>query len=186
MGVIATLGACSTPDPNERVTGSGGSLVKYSSAQVSVDLTDSERAALAGMRDHAVMGVSRDQVLTAVGAALKESGYAPVNVDTDTALVEGSRSEVLVEKWRQVMRGVLKARLGMMPAKPDHQYTSALVSVRSAPNGKGVIVRARFDNTVWDSNGDARTKTVIARADYDAFFEKIDAALRGGTASIQR
>ncbi|MFM0591459.1 MULTISPECIES: hypothetical protein [Paraburkholderia] len=185
VGVVASLAACSTPDPNQRVTGSGGTLVKYSSAQVSVDLTATERNALAGMRDRSFVGASSERALTAVAAALKASGYAPVTVEADTALVEGGRSEVLVQKWRELVRGVLKARLGGLPAKPDHQYTAALVSVRPAVSGPGVIVRARFDNTVWDSNGDARTKTVLAREDYDAFFTKVDAALRGNAAPLR-
>lgn len=184
MGVVVSLGACSTPDPNQRVTGSGGTLVKYSSAQVSVDLTETERNALAGMRDHSFASASRERVLTAVAAALKASGYAPVTVETDTALVEGGRSEVLVQKWRELVRGVLKSKIGSLPAKPDHQYTAALVSVRPAVGGPGLIVRARFDNTVWDSNGDARTKTVLAREDYDAFFVKVEAALRDGAAPL--
>ncbi|SOF00553.1 hypothetical protein SAMN05446635_8610 [Burkholderia sp. OK233] len=119
-GVVAMLGACTTPDPNERVTGSGGTAVKYSSRQVSVDLTDSERNALAAMRDRSFPGSTREQALTAVAAALKSSGYAPVTVETDTALVEAGRAEVLVPKWREVLRGVLKTRIGMLPAKPDH------------------------------------------------------------------
>ncbi|ASL47381.1 hypothetical protein bAD24_III08295 [Burkholderia sp. AD24] len=184
-GVVASVGACSTPDPNQRVTGSGGTLVKYSSAQVSVDLTETERNALAGMRDHHFADASSERVLTAVAAALKANGYAPVTVEADTALVEGGRSEVLVQKWREVVRGVLKSRLGALPAKPDHQYTTALVSVRPAVSGPGVIVRARFDKTVWDSNGDARTKTVLAREDYEAFFTRVDAALRDGAAPLR-
>lgn len=184
-GVVVMLGACKAPDPNERVTGSGGTTVKYSSRQVSVDLTDSERTALAAMRDRSFPGATREKVLTAVAAALKSGGYAPVTVDTDTALVEAGRSEVLVPKWREVLRGVLKTRIGMLPAKPDHQYTAALVSVRAAEGGRGVVVRARFDNTVWDSNGDARTKTVLAREDYDAFFGKVGEALNGAVAPRQ-
>lgn len=185
LGVVATLGACATPDPNERVTGAGGTAVKYSSRQVSVDLTGSERNALAAMRDHDLPGASRAQALAAVASALKASGYAPVTVDADTALIEGGRSEVLVPKWREVLRGVLKTRTGMLPAKPDHQYTAALVSVRPAADGQGVVVRARFDNTVWDSNGDARTKTVLARDAYDGFFARVDAALHGSVAPLQ-
>ncbi|NPT47211.1 hypothetical protein GNZ12_39180 [Paraburkholderia sp. 1N] len=64
-------------------------------------------------------------------------------------------------KWREVLRGVLKTSIGMLPAE----------------GGQGVVVRARFDDTVWDSNGDARTKTVLARDEYDAFFGKVGEAL---------
>ncbi|WP_258167664.1 hypothetical protein [Paraburkholderia sp. BL21I4N1] len=159
--------------------------MKYSSAQVSVDLTATERDALAGMRDHSFAGASSERALAAVAAALKASGYAPVTVDADTALVEGGRSEVLVPKWREVVRGVLKSKIGSLPAKPDHQYTTALVSVRPPVSGSGVIVRARFDNTVWDSNGDARSKTVLAREDYDAFFSKVEAALHDSPAPFR-
>lgn len=98
--------------------------------------------------------------------------------EADTGLVQAGRSEVLVPKWREVLRGVLKTKLGMLPARPDHQYTTALISVRPAADGQGAQVRVRFDNTVWDSNGDSKTQTVVEQAAYDAFFTRLAEALK--------
>ncbi|HTD05547.1 MAG TPA: hypothetical protein VK751_17225, partial [Undibacterium sp.] len=100
----------------------------------------------------------------------------------DTGLVEGGRSEVLVSKSRELLRGVLSAKIGLLPAKPDHQYTAALVSARRSANGSGVTLRVRFDNTVWDSSGNSKTKTVVAREAYDSFFSHIEEALNASTA----
>lgn len=75
------------------------------------------------------------------------------------------------------MRGLLKNYSGMFPAKPDHERISAVVAVKAGADGQTTLVRARFDSTVWDSNGDARTKTVLQRDVYEGFFTVVDAAL---------
>lgn len=168
--------ACSGPPANERVTGRGGTLVRYSSRQVSVDLTNTEQQSLRTMRDRTYANHPSD-VLHAVGKALSDMGYAPVSVDNETGLVEAGHSETLVPKWRQLMRGLLKNYSGMFPAKPDHERISAVVAVKAGADGQTTLVRARFDRTVWDSNGDARTKTVLQRDVYEGFFTVVDAAL---------
>jgi len=176
-GVLATLllflTACSTPDPNERVTGSGGTAVKYSSRQTTVDLTAGEQSTFAAIRDRGFPNVSVAQALRTVGSALTANGYGPLTIENDTGLVQGARGEVLVPKWREVLRGVLKTRVGFLPAKPDHQNTTALVTVTPSTTGPGVVVRVRFDNTVWDSGGDAKTKTVLTKETYDDFFARV-------------
>lgn len=178
--MLIMLAACGTTPSNERVTGSGGTGLRYSSRQVTVDLTDSERHTLATLRDRAYPDTTPERAIKAVAAVLGADGYAPVTTETDTGLVQAGRSEVLVPTWREVLRGVLKTKLGMLPAKPDHQYTAALISVRAAADGQGALVRARFDNTVWDSNGDSKTQTVVDRTAYDAFFTRLAEALRPG------
>jgi hypothetical protein len=181
-GALVFVAGCANgakdQDANERVTGSGGKMVRYSSRQVTVDLTPAEQSELNQVRERGFPDATPAHALQAVAAALKASGYAPVTTDTPAAIVEGGRSEVLIAKWREVLRGVLKSKVGMLPAKPDHQYTTALVSVRADGQG-GATVRARFDNTVWDSNGDSQSKTVIAPSMYDDFFKLVSRALAG-------
>lgn len=178
-GALAFVAGCANDqDSNERVTGSGGKMVRYSSRQVTVDLTPAERSVLEQVRERGFAGATPASALQAVAAALKASGYAPVTTDTSAAIVEGGRSEVLIAKWREVLRGVLKSKVGMLPAKPDHQYTTALVSVRVDGRG-GATVRTRFDNTVWDSNGDSQSKTIVAPSAYEDFFKLVSRALAG-------
>lgn len=179
VGALLVLGACADPNPNERVTGSAGKAVRYSSRQVTVDLTADERNALDKIRDRAYPDATAPQALGAVVAALKAGGYAPVSSEADTGIAQGGHSETLIPKWREVLRGVVKSRFGLLPARPDHEYTTALVSVRPAEHGRGVVVRARFDSTVYDSNGDSKTKTVIKPSAYDEFFSLTARALSG-------
>ncbi|MCQ4384201.1 hypothetical protein NO136_20250, partial [Clostridioides difficile] len=75
---------------------------------------------------------------------------APVTVDRDSGLVEAGRSETLIPKWRQLLRGALKARIGMLPVKPEHERVAAIVTVRAGQqahvaDAQVAIVRARFD-----------------------------------------
>ena len=130
-GIILILVACSGPPPNERETGSGGTLVRYSSRQVSVDLTDAEQQSLRAMRDRTYTNIAPDRALSAVAKALTELGYAPVSVDNETGLVEAWLSDTLVPKWRQLLRGALKNYTGMFPAKPDHERVSAVIAVKA-------------------------------------------------------
>ncbi|CAH2771313.1 MAG: hypothetical protein CBARDCOR_1452 [uncultured Caballeronia sp.] len=39
--------------------------------------------------------------------------------------------------------------------------------------GPGVLVRVRFDNTVWDSGSDSKTKIVLTKETYDDFFSRV-------------
>lgn len=175
VGATLLLAACA--QPNERETGSGGTLVRYSSRQVSVDLTEAEQRSLQSMRDRTFANAAPNNVLDAVAKALEELGYAPVSVDKETGLVEAGRSATLVPKWRELLRGALKSYTGMFPAKPDHERIAAIVTVRSGAGEQSALVRARFDRTVWDSNGDARKKTVLQREVYDGFFANVEKAL---------
>jgi hypothetical protein len=176
---MAVLGGCTTPPANEHETGSGGTLVRYSSRQVSVDLTDAQREALAQLRDHVYTGAPQGPVVDAVAAALSTQGYTPLSVDHDTGIVEAERNVVLVPKWREVVRGVLKSKLGALPAKPDHERMAVIAAVRAVDGTNGTLVRVRFDRTVWDSNGDSRTETVVQRDLYEGFFAGVDQSMRG-------
>ena len=170
------LSACSGAKPEQEVTGTGGTLVKYSSSQVLIHLTQDERSALARYDEREFPGAVPSSALNAVCQALTASGYESLNTEADTGLVEAGRSEVLVPKSRQLLRGLLATKIGVLPAKPDHQYTAALVSIRPAGHA-GVLIRVRLKNTVWDSKGDAKTMTVVAREAYDSLFSRIQDAL---------
>ncbi|RQS31688.1 hypothetical protein DIE03_13485 [Burkholderia sp. Bp8992] len=174
-GLLALTGCAAKPQ-NERQIGSGGSLLRYSSSQTEVDLTDNEQQTLRMMTDRRYAGATQARALDAVAAVLRAQGYAPVTVDRDTGLIEGGRSDTLIPKWRQLLRGALKAKIGGLPAKPDHERVNAVVSVR-VTLARDVIVRARFDRTVWDSNGDSRMKTVVEPDYYQTFFSAMDEAM---------
>lgn len=152
--------------------------MRYSSRQVSVDLTDEQRETLRQLRDRRYAGTQQARVLDAISKTLTQQGYAPVSVDADTGMVEAERNTVLVPKWRQIARGILKSRIGGLPAKPDHERMAAIIAVRTVDGRQDFLVRVRFDRTVWDSNGDARTETVLQKDVYDGFFSALDVAVR--------
>lgn len=181
-GLFAALTGCATKPENERQIGNGGSLVRYSSSQTEVDLTDTEQQTLRMLSDRRYADATQARALDAVAGVLRAQGYAPVTVDRDSGLVEAGRSETLIPKWRQLLRGALKARIGMLPVKPDHERVAAIVTVRAGQqahvaDAHVAIVRARFDRTVWDSAGDSRTKTVMEPEYYQAFFTEVDKAM---------
>ncbi|EMN5130861.1 hypothetical protein RVV79_003988 [Burkholderia contaminans] len=175
-GLLALLAGCASKPENERQIGSGGSLVRYSSSQTEVDLSESEQQTLHMMTDRRYAGATQGRVLDAVAGVLRAQGYAPVMVDRDSGLIEGGRSDTLISKWRQLLRGALKARIGGLPAKPDHERIAAVVTVRVTA-ARDAIVRARFDRTVWDSNGDSRMKTIVEPDYYQTFFGAMDKAM---------
>ncbi|WP_256991493.1 hypothetical protein [Burkholderia sp. AU6039] len=175
-GLLALLAGCASKPENERQIGSGGSLVRYSSSQTEVDLSESEQQTLRMMTDRRYAGATQGRALDAVAGVLRAQGFAPVTVDRDSGLIEGGRSDTLIPKWRQLLRGALKARIGGLPAKPDHERIAAVVTVRVTA-ARDAIVRARFDRTVWDSNGDSRMKTIVEPDYYQTFFSAIDKAM---------
>jgi hypothetical protein len=162
---------------NEQITGSGGKLLRYSSSQVIVDLSEQERADLNRLRDQVFQQSSAAAVLAAAAAALKALGYGTVAVDPDFHLVEGQHDQALVSKGREILRGILKSKMGL-PGKPDHKSTQALIAVRPLAADAGVKVRVRFRSTTWDSNGDSRTKTDTDAATYEEFFSGLKKALQ--------
>lgn len=174
--LLAVQTACASKPENERRIGSGGSLVRYSSSQTEVDLTESEQQTLRMLTDRRYAGTTQGRALDAAAGVLRAQGYTPVTVDRDAGLIEGGRSDTLIPKWRQLLRGVLKARIGGLPAKPDHERVAAVVTVRVTA-ARDAIVRARFDRTVWDSNGDSRMKTVVEPDYYRTFFGAMDKAM---------
>ncbi|MBV8657729.1 MAG: hypothetical protein JO142_07900 [Burkholderiales bacterium] len=181
-GLSALIAGCAA-HPNERVTGDGGSaLLRVSSRQVTVDLTDAERDALSHIQDHTLGNIGGKQALTATVATLGKMGFDPVKADQEMSLVEGERNRIVGERWRAAIRALLKAKGLPLRGKPDHESIHALISVRPDQTGPGTtLVRARFDVTVWDTNGDSRTTTLQQEAVYQCFFAGLDRALSGQT-----
>ncbi|CAB3894921.1 hypothetical protein LMG3328_03986 [Achromobacter ruhlandii] len=178
---LPLLTACSTqpkaPKASERVTGNGGSMVRYSSKQTVIDLTTDERAALDRIRVRAYPAVAPARALRACIEALTAAGYTQVAADAATEIVSGERHEALVSKRREMLRGLLKSQGLAYGAKPDHKSTYAQLVLRE----EGGITRvwASLNETVWDSNGDARTRQVTDPERYEAFFRRLDALVSG-------
>lgn len=157
--------------PAEQVDGSGGHMLRYSSTQVEVKLSEQDQQTFQRVRDHRY-GARLDLTMDAVLATLREQGYATPAVDRDFHLVEARHDEVLISKGREILRGALKARMPL-PAKPDHQVTEAMILLMPATDGQSVLARARFRRTVWDSNGDSRTSVLSDAATYDRFYDAL-------------
>ncbi|WP_139167292.1 hypothetical protein [Chromobacterium sphagni] len=134
--IIASLAACSTPNPNEWVTGDGGSrLLKLGSKQVTVDLTPAEQQTLAQIQDKTYQRVQAPSAVNASTSALQAMGFKPVKADIETMPVEGELNRVVGVRWREAIRAIFKAKGIPLPAKPDHESVSAMVMVR--PNHSG-------------------------------------------------
>jgi hypothetical protein len=172
---LAAAGCSHDPKPQERVTGDGGSkLLRLSSKQVTVDLDDEQRAALATMQDKRFATPDIPAVLASCASALRGMDFQPVTTDQQVMIVEGEQDKVVGTRWREAIRAILKAKGIPLSGRPDHQSIKALVTVR--PEQTGILVRARFTLTVWDTNGDSRTETIIDRGLYDEFFTAVTAA----------
>lgn len=172
---LAAAGCSHDPKPQERVTGDGGSkLLHLSSKQVTVDLDDAQRAALTTMQDRRFATQDVPTVLTSCASALQGMDFQPVTTDREIMIVEGEQDKVVGTRWREAIRALLKARGVPLSGRPDHQSIKALVTVRT--DQAGIMVRARFTLTVWDTNGDSRTETMIDQGLYDDFFSAVTAA----------
>ena len=74
------------------------------------------------------------------------------------------------------------AQVGQRAHLIEHRVAD-VVTVRVTA-ARDAIVRARFDRTVWDSNGDSRMKTIVGSDCYQTFFRAMDKAMR--TTSCER
>jgi hypothetical protein len=171
LAALSLSGATCAAD-KEQVVGEGGRILRYSSTQVRVELDTAETASYQNARDFYWRGVSVAQALRAGGQALAAMGYGRLEEDADFSLLRAERHEKLVSTSREVLRGLLKMKMGL-PGKPDHQSIEALVTLRPAAGGQGVWLRARFQRTIWDSNGDSRTKQVSEPELYRDFFARL-------------
>ena len=114
--------------PPERVTGAGGSMLRYSSKQTTIELTPAERAAVDQVRVRAYPASDAAQLRDACGG-LKAAGYEQVAGDAATDIVTGERHQKLVGRSREALRGCPSQGLAY-GAKPDHQSTYAQLVIR--------------------------------------------------------
>jgi len=98
--------------------------------------------------------------------------FDPVRPDPGNGLVQAELNEKLVSKTHEILVGILKQSGVPLPARPDHQSTQALIVVRPG-SSDGVVVHAEFKATVWDSNGDAKTRTRTDPEIYQQFFTNL-------------
>ncbi|WP_083339069.1 hypothetical protein [Chromobacterium sphagni] len=182
--ILLALGAAALTDDNEQVTGQGGRLLRYSSTQLRAEPSEEEMNAYLQARDRQLSGASLPAVLQAARQALQKLGYTRVEVDADYGLIQAKKNEPLVSHARQVLRGVLKIKVPL-PAKPDHQSTALLLSLRPGSQPHDVLLRARIEQTVWDSSGNSRTMLDSDHAAYQQLFEQLDAALNARVRQIK-
>ena len=108
-------------------------------------------------------------------AALKAAGYEQVAGDAATDIVTGERHQKLVGRSRE-LRGLLKSQGLAYGAKPDHQSTYAQLVIRR--DGAQARVWIGLNSTIWDSNGDAKSRVVTDAAAYQDLFARLDQALK--------
>ena len=74
------------------------------------------------------------------------------------------------------LRGLLKSQGLAYGAKPDHQSTYAQLVIRR--DGAQARVWIGLNSTIWDSNGDAKSRVVTDAAAYQDLFARLDQALK--------
>ncbi|KAH1283301.1 hypothetical protein KXX11_003455, partial [Aspergillus fumigatus] len=147
-------------------------------SQVRVELPPEDRSTYEQVRDQVLHQNTERSVWRACQKVLADLGYARVEADEDFQLIEADRTEKLVSVSREVLRGLLKARMGL-PGKPDHQNTQVRVALQRGAAPGDWRVRVRFLRTVWDSNGDSRTRIVSDTEPYQDFFARLNQAFIG-------
>ncbi|WP_323122781.1 hypothetical protein [Burkholderia alba] len=170
MGVAA----CKAPDPQARVTGDAGPshLLRLSSKQTTIDLTNAERASLVRVQQRTFASSTPAAAAAAGEVALRALEFEPVTVDAGGSLVEGERNRVVGDRAHEAIRAIFKAKGVPLSARTDHESAHALLLMRPLAGG-GVSVWARFTVTQWNTNGDSTTTTVTDPAFYAGFFDRL-------------
>lgn len=168
-----SLFACASSDPNERTTGKGGSLIRYSSTQKYINLNEKERAGYEQLRLRAYAGDDIPAMLDKASSALKAMQFAAVSTDLAAGMVEAEKNQVLADQWRQLTRGLLKAKIPL-PARPDHSHIKAIVNIRPQAKENRLQVALKLEETIWDSNGDSKTKIILEPKMYQDFFSRLE------------
>ncbi|MDF3834952.1 hypothetical protein P3W85_18590 [Cupriavidus basilensis] len=163
-------------NPQDQKEGEGGRFLRYSSTQIWVEPTAEERTTYEHARDFTLQRSSTRAALQACQAALESLGYKRLETEPNFGLVQGVLNEKLVSTGREILRGVLKSKMGL-PGRADHQTTEALVTVAPGASQGDVLVRVRLRVTIWDSNGDSRTTIVVDPQAYRGFFTKLEQTL---------
>jgi hypothetical protein len=176
---LLALTGCANKDPNARVTGDGGHF-HVSSKQQTVELSDAEAKTFSQIRDRRFARIDGMHAAEAGSTALQAMGFSAVKTDTDVFVVEGEQNQVIGDRWHEAIRAMFKAKGIPLRAKPDHESIVALVVARPGDSGADTLLRVRFTATVWDTNGDSKTTTVVANDLYDEFFRRVGESLTAG------
>ena len=110
------------------------------------------------------------QLRDACAAALKAAGYEQVAGDAATDIVTGERHQKLVGRSREAARPAQVAGPGLR-RQPDHQSTYAQLVIRR--DGAQARVWIGLNSTIWDSNGDAKSRVVTDAAAYQDLFARL-------------
>ena len=94
---------------------------------------------------------------------LQAAGYEQVAGDA-TDIVTGERHQKLVGRSRERCAACSSRRAWPYGAKPDHQSTYAQLVIRR--DGAQARVWIGLNSTIWDSNGDAKSRVVTDAAAY--------------------
>lgn len=173
----AALTGCANKNPNERQTGNGGTLLRYSSSQSRLEMTPEQQAEYQRNRSRVYNHVSNPDWLMLSSESIKRLEFIEVKIDRETGQVEAEQNVKLISSLRQVGRALWKSQLPM-PAKPDHKQVKALIAI-APKTPSSTLVSVRFEETVWDSNGDAQSRTVSEPVLYQKFFETLESLSRG-------
>ena len=101
---------------------------------------------------------------------MKAAGYEQVAGDAATDIVTGERHQKLVGRSREAARPAQSQGLAY-GAKPDHQSTYAQLVIRR--DGAQARVWIGLNSTIWDSNGDAKSRVVTDAAAYQDLFARL-------------
>ncbi|POB00523.1 hypothetical protein C2134_01200 [Chromobacterium sinusclupearum] len=176
--LLAALSAHSLAADNEQVQGQGGNILRYSSTQLRIEPSAQENQSYLQVRDTRLEGATTASALQAGRKALEALGYNRIEVDADYGLIRAEKDEVLISQSRQILRGILKLKFPL-PGKPDHQTTETLLTLRPGGQAGQVLLRAHIRQTIWDSNGNSRTKLCSDQAVYRQLYDKMNSALSG-------
>ena len=148
-------------------------MLRYSSKQTTIELTPAERAAVDQVRVR--LSRVRRRATARRAAALKAAGYEQVAGDAATDIVTGERHQKLVGRSREALRGLLVAGPGLrrQAGPPEH-----LRPARHPPRRRPGRVWIGLNSTIWDSNGDAKSRVVTDAAAYQDLFARLDQALK--------
>lgn len=168
-----TLAACASKNPYERKTGDGGNLLRHSSSQSRIDLNPQEQAQFAQIRSQIYSHNLASDWVGLAQKSMKLLEFTAIQIDPVLMHVEAEKNSNVISSWRQIGRALWKTKLPL-PAKPDHTQIKALVTIQPRPAESSMLVSVRFEETVWDSNGDAKSRIITEPDLYHRFFKNYE------------
>ena len=144
-------------------------MLRYSSKQTTIELTPAERAAVDQVR---VRAYPRPTPRNCATARPQAAGYEQVAGDAATDIVTGERHQKLVGRSRAARPA--RRRAITAPSRTTRAPTPSSSSAATAPRR----VWIGLNSTIWDSNGDAKSRVVTDAAAYQDLFARLDQALK--------